>query len=460
MTPRLLSLFFLMLLRAWPNHASSHPKLSHFLLPRIANISSAGAEKSLSVTPTLSCYPQDQDPDQGILSEFCICDETVSLPQMTPTPPPAFDNLTASCAYTTIPVSQCYPSWPFSFINISPKPCQTCTSLGFPENKCVSIPNCNPQATSSRLLSSTTEAPSMDRESSNVGSASFPTATGDGTLDPAHAITAAPSRTPIAGLMSNSSLAQSDGCLLQDAYCSLRGPSHSLDGLRDECVLWDTSCSGDRSLATSLFYGGVTSVLMQNKCFFDPSPDCSKSNPPGRVSAFDDVKSWMRSPQCLSEDPTIIDQEGGDEPNVIQEDLFLNQTCCDNCQVAADQVDVYYWSNPHANTSCLSIIGDGNSDLAVGATTDKSGDVYWGCTTWSSGSPLIVSTATLTSLASMTFRSYLFNPWDESPCGNYTASVSSDLKSNITPRGLYPRGHTLIAPNNSVSTLVLGDVTL
>ena len=155
-----------------------------------------------------------------------------------------------------------------------------------------------------------------------------------------------------------------------------------------------------------------------------------------------------------------MDMENGDDANVIQEDLFLNQTCCNDCEVAADQVDVYYWSNPQANTSCQSIIGDGNSDLAVGATTDKSGGVYWGCTTWSSGSPLVVSTATLTSVASMTFRSYLYNPWDESPCGNYTSSVSSNLYSNNKPRGLHPRGHTLIAPNSSVSTVVLGDVTL
>ena len=304
------------------------------------------------------------------------------------------------------------------------------------------------------------EALSVGPEPSNVSSISSPTVASDETFYSAQTITAAPSKTAMAGLTLNSSLPKGDECLLQDAYCSLRGSGHSLDGLKDECVLWDASCSGNRSLATSQFYGSIMNILTQNACFYDSSPDCSKSNPPGRVSEFDDVKSWMRSPPCMSEDPGIMALEDTEDAIIIQEDLFLNQTCCGDCEVAADQVDVYYWPNSHANTSCLSIIGDGNSDLAVGATTDNSGSVYWGCTTWSSGSPSVVWTATLTSVASMTFRSYLFNPYDESPCGNLTTSVSSDVNPNIKHRDLYPRGHTLIAPNSSVSTVVLGDVTL
>ena len=166
----------------------------------------------------------------------------------------------------------------------------------------------------------------------------------------------------------------------------------------------------------------------------------------------------------MSENSFIIEMENSEYANVIEEDLFLNETCCHDCAVAADHVDVYYWSNPHADTSCLSIVGDGDSDIAAGATTDKSGHVYWGCTSSSSGSPLIVSTATLTHVTSMTFRSYLFNPWGESPCGNSSASLSSNLNPNIKPRGippsLHPRGHSLIAPNGSVSTVVLGGFTL
>ena len=311
------------------------------------------------------------------------------------------------------------------------------------------------------MISTTSAVSSAEGGKSDVGDGSFTAQTNAKTSSLAHTITAAPP---------NSNLTRGDECLLQDAYCSLQGPGHSLDGLLDECILWDSSCSGDRSLATSRFYGSVTNALMKNTCFFDSSPDCSKRNPPGRISALNSVRDWMRSPQCLSEDPLIQQMENGNDANVVQEDLFLNQTCCNDCEVKADQVDVYYWSHPDANTSCLSIIGDGNSDLAVGASTDTDG-VYWGCTSWSAsqgqsgpGSAIIVKTATLTSVASMTFRSYLFNPWGDSPCEDLSTSLSSNTNASIHPRGIsapiYPRGHTLIAPNSSVSTVVLGNATL
>ena len=290
----------------------------------------------------------------------------------------------------------------------------------------------------------------------------------------AHTITAAPHQPPMSEYRSNSSLIQATECLLQEAYCSLQGPGHSLDGLKDECVLWDSTCSGNKSLATTQFYGSVVNALLKNVCFRDSSPDCSKNNPVGRLSAFDKVKSWMRSPECESDDPRIIDMENGEDSDVIKEDLFLNQTCCDNCMVDVDRVDVYYWPDAHANTSCLSIVGDEISDLAAGATTGEGGTVYWGCTSRDSsqasgvGSPLvvtsIVTTAILTSIASMTFRTYLYNPWMSWPCETSPTSLSSNLDPKVKPHdtlpSILPRGHTLVAPNGSVSTAVLGNFTL
>lgn len=161
--------------------------------------------------------------------------------------------------------------------------------------------------------------------------------------------------------------------------------------------------------------------------------------------------------------------EEGSDADLIKEDLYLNTTCCgDGCEVAADSVDVYYWSDPHANTSCQSIVGDGVSDLAVGATTDGSGNVYWGCTSWVSSpgqsgprSPLVMTMATLTEVASMTFRSYFFNPWEESPCQESSSlSLSPSFKPRGSPPSLHPRGHSLVVPNGSVSTAVLGQFTL
>ena len=283
----------------------------------------------------------------------------------------------------------------------------------------------------------------------------------------AHTITAAPYKPPMSEYSSNSSLIQASECLLQEAYCSLQGPGHSLDGLKDECVLWDSTCSGNKSLATTQFYNSVVNALTKNVCFRDSSPDCSKNNPIGRLSAFDEVRNWMRSPQCESGDPQIIDMENGEDSDVIKEDLFLNQTCCGNCMVDVDRVDVYYWPDAHANTSCLSIVGDQISDLAAGATTGEGGTVYWGCTSSQAsgvGSPLIVTTAVLTSIASMTFRTYLYNPWMSLPCKTSSTSVSSHLDPKVKPRdtrpSILPRGHTLVAPNGSVSTAVLGNFTL
>ena len=263
---------------------------------------------------------------------------------------------------------------------------------------------------------------------------------------------------------------QASECLLQEAYCSLQGPDHSLDGLKDECVLWDSTCSGNKSFATTQFYNSVVEALTKNTCFVDSSPKCSKNNPVGRLSAFDKVKNWMRSPEYKSNDPLIIDLENGQDSDVIKEDLLLNDTCCGNCMVCIDRVDVYYWPDAHANTSCLSIVGDEISDLAAGATTGEGGKVYWGCTSVDSsppsgvGSQLIITTAVLTSIASMTFRSYLYNPWLSLPYDTSSTNLSSHLDPKVrrgeTRPPILPHRHTLVAPNGSVSTAVLGNYTL
>ena len=188
------------------------------------------------------------------------------------------------------------------------------------------------------------------------------------------------------------------------------------------------------------------------------------------MSAFSEAKEWMRSPQCDQDNPAIMALKGTNDEYVINQDSFLNATCCGNCQVAADQVDVYYWPNNYTNTSCLNIIGDGVSDLAVGGTTEGPGQIYWGCTAydsvsgWSSpGSPVLVKTATLTTIASIIFRTYFSNPWLDlchTPSMSLASGSNTMGKSNGTSRLLRPRGHSLLAPNASVSTAVLGDFTL
>ena len=418
--------------------------------------SSSATIGALTAAPTLTCWNQDQDPGLGILSAFCICDETVSLPEITPTPD--FNNRTESCAYKTTPVSETTFSTKKMTDVFDIQPCQSCTSMGNLQGKCTSIPKCNPHATTT-----SSDASEGAQSSEIVTSASIePSAT---TSKSAMSVTSFTHS--YSGPIANNGSHNGSTCLLQDVYCSLRGPGHALDGFYDDCVLWDTACTGETSTAATKFFGDF-SAITNNDCFLDLSPECTSSNPPGRMSVFNDVKNYMRSPKCL-----LLQHSLYPDPNhsaAFQQDLYLNATCCDNCQVEADKVDVYYWPEPNADTSCQSIIGDEVSRADTGATTDDSGNVYWGCTSWlprdeivGTDSSTIWTTATLTSVAALQFKAYIYNPWQESPCGNVSVSLSS-ISNRTTgiltrPASIQPRGHSLVAPNNA-STTVLGSFTL
>ena len=158
---------------------------------------------------------------------------------------------------------------------------------------------------------------------------------------------------------------------------------------------------------------------------------------------------------------------------VYSADEFLNVTCCgDDCQIVADRVDVYYWPDPGADTSCLSIVGNQTSYVPEkGATTDATGGLYWGCTVYGTSlgimadqTSTVVRTATVTTVAGIQYKAYLVNPWDPSQCGNASATVSSKQNTTVQARGLpaavHKRGHSLIITNSGVSTTVMGNYTL
>ena len=73
---------------------------------------------------------------------------------------------------------------------------------------------------------------------------------------------------------------------------------------------------------------------------------------------------------------------------------------CGTCIVGGPNVDVYYWPQTRANTSCLSIIGPTASPPLAGATTSN-GLTYW-------GSP---ETMILTAINGITFKMPLQDPW-------------------------------------------------
>ena len=73
---------------------------------------------------------------------------------------------------------------------------------------------------------------------------------------------------------------------------------------------------------------------------------------------------------------------------------------CGACNVGGPNVDVYYWPQASANTSCLSIIGPSASPPLAGATISN-GLTYW-------GSP---ETMVLTAINGITFKMPLEDPW-------------------------------------------------
>lgn len=108
-------------------------------LTKITTSTSTGTITSAPSMPTTnpmpSCSMQNEDPDQGINSGYCVCDGSTFalLPS------------TSNCAYTSLPSST---------INASPthqvttSDCQVCTLVAINEDECSLIPGCTPTGTS------------------------------------------------------------------------------------------------------------------------------------------------------------------------------------------------------------------------------------------------------------------------------------------------------------------------
>ena len=290
-------------------------------------------------------------------------------------------------------------------------------------------------------------------------------------------------------------------CVLTSSYCSLApnpqgtGARLDINGLDDECLLWDDSCSGNRSFAISKFFGGAIGDLTDNVCFEDVEYyNCSSHNPSTRLHRFEEIKSWMRSPECFPahdeyqaaynaahpRPPGAPDGQTGKRKRSLDDVLLQNSTarkygtCCGICNLGADNVDVYYWPDPAADESCLGIIGDSVLPPEHGATTEtERRQTYWGCTISATGTGLfvdsILTTARLMITGSLSWKAYEFNPWSPlpTPCLSDTKTLKPLLSSsNVTShnrRSLYARGHSLVASTDQngdpISTVVSGDFT-
>lgn len=275
-------------------------------------------------------------------------------------------------------------------------------------------------------------------------------------------------------------------CLFGDAYtdvtCSYTKTADglALGNLDDQCMLWDSSCSGNRSDAIQKFFGDTVWKMTEKPCWQTVIPECTNYEPVATLTEMSRIEDWMRTPQCNSAGMEFGAGWTPDEPL---------QSCCGVCWIRAEDVDVYYWPEPNSDNSCLSIIGTEVHSTEYGATKDPRGD-YWACTAanattsavipsfWGSVAVLetvatvqsIITTARMTSVGSLTFKQSLVNPWSPPDCIIQTsapAPPSVSIGSPALHASIQARGHSLVIPSSItqkdgllVSTVVSGQFTL
>lgn len=248
--------------------------------------------------------------------------------------------------------------------------------------------------------------------------------------------------------------------------------------LTDQCLLWDDSCSGNRTEAISEFFGKTQPQLrMYSSCFSDDPSEryCGKHWP-----MVKSLLSWMRTPQCLATMEGWMGTPRGvsavaDWTHVRERPIvtYNGTSCCGLCSISAQNVNVYYWPEPNASTACLDVVGTSVRPLSYGATTAPNGDLYWGCTSLFSGIAGVFETYTTAFIEKIltppiSFKSYLQNPWSPFWCTDKTSSMSpSSIIAHSSGASLRARAHSLVVPPSitqldgaPISTVVSGDFTL
>ena len=257
------------------------------------------------------------------------------------------------------------------------------------------------------------------------------------------------------------------------------------------CVLWNSSCAGNKHDARNDFFANNTAdTLRGNECFQNQPTDPSKPNrlegcykieSPERLLQFGQVKNWMRSPQCLSN----ATKWSASQPDLAGLATFLPHgdsgagSCCAKCAISVGNVDIYYWPEPDVDISCLNIIGNNSKYLDHGATTTSqeyayvggssstvSYFTYWGCTGQDSS---LTTTAYITQINSIKFKASAYNPWLSPPCSEEKSQPIAP-KASTAARGdhapIRARAQSLIIQptitqnQGPMSTVVLDNFTL
>lgn len=232
------------------------------------------------------------------------------------------------------------------------------------------------------------------------------------------------------------------------------------------CVLWDSSCPGNRSLALSYFTSSLfdfTSVDHE-VCFGNTFCQCMVDGvpaPAASISSYAEWLEWRRSPLCS----------------------LIPGSCCQNlgCAFEPTAVELYYWPDPDADTSCLSIIGDSIYPLDYGATTttltglealmadqDVLVQTYWGCAVTDMTTEIefghtssylvtqVITTAVMENIGGLTFKSSKYNPWEtDQPCPKTLSELTRSASNKSHPSGSKIRARSLepsILTNNRNET--------
>ena len=212
----------------------------------------------------------------------------------------------------------------------------------------------------------------------------------------------------------------------------------------DVCVLWDPTCKGNKARAAEEFFGqgkanssDTMFDLLLDPCFDGQGTDGSGTNctssllNPASASFSSAAKSYMREPQC---------SEDYQSAYPVSSRTF--NKCCGTCFIYGPNVDVYYWPEPNADTSCLSIIGSDVIPLNEGAQTDEAGVVFWAASTnlYDIYVPT-VTTAVITTINGIVVKEAIANPWGASPSITTTRPISSVKKRSqlsVHPRAFNP----------------------
>ena len=228
----------------------------------------------------------------------------------------------------------------------------------------------------------------------------------------------------------------------------------------NQCVLWDNHCCGNITTAMNTFFNYT--IFHLRECLHPGKINlsnkvCGLREDRDRMA---ELETWMRSPKCLS---TAVSWQSSHPTEAAQP--FDNwDTCCGPCAATGRTVDIYYWPEPGADDSCLSIVENSAHPLAFGGTVttdpyttnwymgvvsvkDPPLVTYWGCTPQSSGpKSSVITTAYLTTYDQLTFKVSKSNPWIPPGCvgpsDRYSIAESSNSArplSNISSLG----SHTL-----------------